>query len=643
MMNERPIPYPHIKGAGVILPDCSEGVYTPFRLTNCEKRELVRKIAENGLKGIDEFLESDRKEGAVSEKLDELRKQMKEQLEKIKAKRRRSLDDQIRNLMNKGGIATRESSDGLLRESGFRRFSSEEIRGEILASELIGALEGRVQIPDYIEKIGLIRRIWRAIKRFFVRIMSGILRLIRCIKNRFKKDADRDENIRSRRKKKGALILPFPSLQKDLSDWEKRMDRQLDDDDNLQKAVDQRISDKFGFTSGWIQLKRSSDPEWYKEEARKILHEEVKDAVKEKESDLEKKRVDLRSDERQRIEDERSRRQEIMRLEKAFEKEAADEERSLKERTKEEMKKELVSTLANMGYLKRVLFKDDIDDETREWEITEALVEKFSELIYAEVMEGRRGIKDRRGRQASDAGVYEKARLRTINEESRMDILQTIVNARLNHPDDRHIDHHDMTVYREVTTSEMHGVIIMDISGSMEENMRIEAAKRSVLALTQAIKRDNPRNRVDLISLSTRAVPLSLRDVMTIEPRGFTNHQEAIGLARAIFDRSRADKFLLFLITDGLPEAYTNEKGEAVAGDLDRSMELALKEASGLIRYPDLVFNIFLLEPEDETFVSSARKIAKEGSGRVIVADPKQLASRVLGTYDDGTSILGGV
>lgn len=47
-------------------------------------------------------------------------------------------------------------------------------------------------------------------------------------------------------------------------------------------------------------------------------------------------------------------------------------------------------------------------------------------------------------------------------------------------------------------SSDMHAVMLVDISGSMEENGRLEAAKRSVLALLYAIKRDNPRNKVDM-------------------------------------------------------------------------------------------------------------------------------------------------
>ena len=100
---------------------------------------------------------------------------------------------------------------------------------------------------------------------------------------------------------------------------------------------------------------------------------------------------------------------------------------------------------------------------------------------------------------------------------------------------------------------------------------------------------------------------------------------------------------MLFIITDGLPEAYTNDKGIAVAGDLERSMELALEESSKLLRYSGLSFNIFLLEPEDEDFIESARKMAKAGGGNVVTADPRELADRVLGSYQGIENKLEGI
>jgi uncharacterized protein with von Willebrand factor type A (vWA) domain len=182
---------------------------------------------------------------------------------------------------------------------------------------------------------------------------------------------------------------------------------------------------------------------------------------------------------------------------------------------------------------------------------------------------------------------------------------------------------------------------MVDVSGSMEENLRLEAAKRSVLALTQAIKRENPRNKVDIISISTRARPVTLKEVMSLEPHGFTNHQEAFALARALFEGSRSDKHLLFLITDGLPEAYLDVTGNPVAGDLKKAMDLTLVEVGSLTRVSDLSFEIFLLEPEDETFINSAKRIAKAGDGNVIVADPQELAYKVIGEFTTGKVLEG--
>jgi Mg-chelatase subunit ChlD len=645
LTEEERIPYPYIKGGGVVLPDCSKGVYRPFRLTTGEKRQLIRGLAEKGLQSIDEFLSEPRSKGAVAEKMEEIRKRINEQLEKVRSQRRGSLDDEVKRMVERGGLIHKEAEDALLTdESAFRRFSSEQIRGEILASELIGALEGRERPVDHVEKVGFAKRIWIVIRRFFRWLMGKLLSLMGRIKRFFtrsKKDTGEERHRKGSRK--GAISLPFPSLQKDLEKWEEEMDKKLDEDPHLQNAVNKRLSDRYGYDSGRIQLKRSYDPKWYKEEARKLLEEEIRTRAELKKKELESKRSEMSRSQAQRKERVRKLREEIMLKEKEFEKEGEESSRKLEKLTHEEMKLELINTLSSMGYLERSGGRGTLEDASIEWEVTEALVEKFSEFILAEVMEKRSGMKDRRGRQISDAGVYEKARMRTIAEEPRMDMLQTMVNARTNHPGDRSIEPFDIVVHREVTTSELHGVILVDVSGSMEENMRIEAAKRSVLALTQAIKRENPRNKVDIISVSTRARAVTLKEIMSLEPHGFTNHQEGFALARSLFEGSRSDRHLLFLITDGLPEAYLEAGGSPRAGELEKAMEMTLLEVEALRRISDLSFEIFLLEPEDETFISAAKKIAKTGNGNLIVADPQELAYKVIGEYVSSDRVLEGV
>jgi len=411
------------------------------------------------------------------------------------------------------------------------------------------------------------------------------------------------------------------------------MEKKLDGDDHLQKAVNRRLSDRYGYDSGIIELRRSFDPEWYREQARKVLEDEVKETADRKMDEMEKLRKEGIRSKADKLEEERRVRERLMKAEKELQNEADELRKKADKLTAEQMRTELLQTLAFMGFIQKMEGTETLEAASIQWEITEALVEKFSEFIFAELMEKSSGMRDRRGSQVSDAGVYEKARMRTVSEEPRMDFLQSLVNARVNHPADRSIEPFDIVVHREITTSELHCVILVDVSGSMEENMRLEAAKRSVLALSQAIKRENPRNKVDIIAVSTRARPVTLKEVMSLEPRGFTNHQEGFALARAALEGSRSDRHMVFLITDGLPEAYTDASGKAVAGDLTRSMDLALAEVNALKRVPDLFFEMFLLEPEDERFVSAAKRIARAGEGNVIVADPQELAYKVIGEF----------
>ncbi|HHD15311.1 MAG TPA: hypothetical protein ENK47_01225, partial [Euryarchaeota archaeon] len=345
------IPYPHIKGAGVVIPDCSRGVYAPFRLTSREKRELIREIAQKGLKGIDDFLSSERKEGSVHDRLEELRKRMEEELRRVRKDRRAHIDEKIRTLLEREGISGRETADGLLEEDrGPRRTASQDIRGEILASELIGALEGRVKIEDVGEREGPLRKIWNALKRILLRIAASIMGLLRRLWRLLRgKDRTALSGGRSRRKReKGAISLPFPSLNADLDRWERELSRKIEKDRNLQKAVNQKLSETYGYSSGSILLKRSIDPDWYRRKATEVLREEVKRRADLKERELSRERE---KDEARRWNEEERRRkrmEEVIKLERSFDEEMKETERKLSDIPKIKMKKELISVLSGM-------------------------------------------------------------------------------------------------------------------------------------------------------------------------------------------------------------------------------------------------------------------------------------------------------
>jgi uncharacterized protein with von Willebrand factor type A (vWA) domain len=307
------------------------------------------------------------------------------------------------------------------------------------------------------------------------------------------------------------------------------------------------------------------------------------------------------------------------------EKELAQIQEQATEGPRKEIEKEIASYLKRIGYLK---------EGPEGPVVTSRVIDRFAEFIYHSEMEALPSrLQARTGQAESKHGAYERTRLRTVHEVSKMDLIESLVRSRISHPGHRHIEDEDIIINREVSSERSHIILMFDKSSSMEENQRILAAKKAVLALYKAAKRANPRNIVDLATFDTRVTVTDLDELWSSTPSGFTNTGEAIKVARSLIEPSRADKKMIYLITDGLPEAYTNEEGRAKAGDRKRSLDYALEQAGKLARVRDQRLIVLLLEPEEEMYVEAATTIVKKAAGSIIVTDPKHLAGEMLVDY----------
>jgi Mg-chelatase subunit ChlD len=258
-------------------------------------------------------------------------------------------------------------------------------------------------------------------------------------------------------------------------------------------------------------------------------------------------------------------------------------------------------------------------------------MDRFAALVYQEESLGSGGA-GAEGEYAEGEGHYRREPLRSAIEVSRMDVLATMLRARSRHPKVRRLLDDDVVVHREERAGILQVVLILDRSGSMEERGRMEAAKRATLALHHAVKRADPRNRVDVLLMDTSVRKATLREAWDTEPTGFTNHGAAFRLARALCERD--GRTLVYVITDGLPEAYTKE-GHDVAGHPDKAMAYARQEARLLARERGLEgFVMLLLEPKDERYVKAAEALAAEAHGRVVAVDPAQLARALLKSFE---------
>ncbi len=267
--------------------------------------------------------------------------------------------------------------------------------------------------------------------------------------------------------------------------------------------------------------------------------------------------------------------------------------------------------------------------------VTYGLVERFARLLLEEESHKLPGDVRLSLRGGGSTGVYEKARLRRPEEVARLDLPSSLLAARL--AGQRHIDEGTSYVYREVTSERVHVVLAFDRSGSMSEGGKLDAAKKALLALYVAIRKRYPDATIDVFAFDNEVQVLDLVELWECRAGAFTNTSEALRAAHLLLRSSRASRRELYLITDGLPEAYTGEDGRVRSGQLDVAMERTLDRARELATVTALRSTVILLKSDHPEYEVAARSIARTLSGEMVVTDPTRLGVELLVRWARGT------
>ncbi len=269
--------------------------------------------------------------------------------------------------------------------------------------------------------------------------------------------------------------------------------------------------------------------------------------------------------------------------------------------------------------------------------VTYGLVERFARLLLEE--ESRRLPGDIRlsTKGGGSTGVYEKARLRQPEEVAHLDVSGSLLAARL--AGLKHIDESVSYVYREVTAERVHAVLAFDRSGSMAEGQKLEAAKKALLALYVAVRRRYPDATVDVLAFDNEVQVLDLVELWGCRAGAFTNTAEVLRAAHLLLAASRSSRRELYLVTDGLPEAYTDDEGRVHSGQLDVAMERALERARELATVTPLKTTVVLLKSEHPEYESAARAIARTLGGDLVVTEPANLGIELLVRWARGTEV----
>jgi Mg-chelatase subunit ChlD len=590
----------------LVAPDCRD-VADAFYLTPEQRRELVLLIAEKGEAGIDEFVRRHEKDDStIARRIQRIRQKLLDEAAELR-RRLHSQYDEARN-------AERERLESVLERL---RREEKELRAKEheWSARLPHEMERAIRSVPLLEialappRLPWHTRLWNLLRRLVAGLWHGLLRLL---------GLRRGPSGKARAIAIGVPGVAGPGVEVTV-DLETALLNPA-----LRKRIRQRLGDSWTVRTRrlWRLLLGLDD---YRDVAQRIMEEEAKRAAEAKSgevrTELERLEAERREREAREQAEQKDAGEELARLDAA---EAVDRERlqaALAARPAEDVR-ELVEGELEAGGLVQRLGGD--------LQVTGRFLERLAAIVYAEEARGLGGTHESPvGSTIEGEGILERTPLLSHDETSHMDTAASLLNARSRHPHVRHLLEEDVLVYRERRASLLHVVLILDKSLSMEENDRMAAGKRAVLALYWGTKSRAPQNRIDVLLMDTSVVRASLGQAWEAKPGGFTNTGRALEAARALLNESRATRKFLFLVTDGLPEALTIE-GRDVAGRPEEAMAYAVRQAERLRDVKGLTTTVVLLEPKDPLFVKAGENLAKRARGRLIKVTPAELTRSLL-------------
>ena len=504
----------------------------------------------------------------------------------------------------------------MFKEHEFLNKKKSKIRGRNLELDSI-SLERIIGEDDLIkmivnpeiekDKISL----WFKIKKFFLKILSLIINFFKKIFNKFRR-----KKLKKDKKKETYAFFSSPSFGNVFHDVDYQIKNALQSKE-FSSYIDNKMKSK---------KMRIFNEDTYLDEAKNIVKKHLEEKIRKEKRKIDdkkvssKKEIELIKNEEENLKIKEKEEQD--KLKKLYEIEKENIEKQTIEKPDEFLKDRIMDSLKQSNYLY---------ERDGKLEITSNLIERFADIILSQEIQALpSNYQARFGTSVNREGIYEKDKMLSIYEISRMDIAESLIQSRISHPKDKHIYDDDIFVKRELSGLNLHVVIMFDKSYSMEENNRILAAKRAVMALYKAVKKQNSRNIIDLIGFDTNINIMGLIDVWSAEPKGFTNIAGALRIANTLFYESKADNYFAYLITDGLPEAYTDADGNDVIGEPEISLKHAMNEAKKI----NGKLTMILLEPKEDLYVESAKKIVNSSlKGKLVITDPNELAKEMLGDY----------
>jgi uncharacterized protein with von Willebrand factor type A (vWA) domain len=193
----------------------------------------------------------------------------------------------------------------------------------------------------------------------------------------------------------------------------------------------------------------------------------------------------------------------------------------------------------------------------------------------------------------------------------------------------------DFEVYDERRSTECSNVLLLDLSYTMAQNRKLQAAKKVILALDSLIRTRFPRDTLHIVGFATYARQLTTEELPHVNlslGNPFTNMQDGLRLADEIISRERGRNRQIIIITDGEPTAFCRDGDLYV--DYPPTPEIffeTMKEVTRLTR-KGIVINTFMLD-ERPQLVDFVEQMTRVNKGRAFFSTPHRLGEYLLVDY----------
>jgi Ca-activated chloride channel homolog len=294
-----------------------------------------------------------------------------------------------------------------------------------------------------------------------------------------------------------------------------------------------------------------------------------------------------------------------------------------------------IQDLVDKGFIAPQDSKDGNFAPTSKMEIE--MRKKALEDIFGQLKKTKRGNHTTNLSGQGDEKTSEIRPFEFGDSLEQLAVSESLRNAQINHGiEEFKLTHEDLESHEQFFQSQTSTVLMIDISHSMilYGEDRITPAKKVAMALAELIKKQYPKDTLDILVFGDDAWEIEIKDIPYLQVGPYhTNTVAGLELAMDLLRRRRNPNKQIFMITDGKPtcikkgkQYYKNSFG------LDRQIVSRTLTLAQQCRKMDIPVTTFMIA-QDPYLVQFVEQFTQANNGKAFYSSLQGLGEFIFTDY----------